>query len=158
MLLSYKPVHLQAQQRLQEEGCAVDDEAIEPIPLKNNTADQPDRPPRGRDRAANDAAHKSAHDLRELLDKKSGVARSIYGSRKHTPAQDHSHQNDRTDRITTRNQHRTQQPSTTCHDTSRYRGAAHPPCFTDEVLDHEFPAGFKPINIEAYDRTTDPAV
>ena len=37
-----------------------DDEAIEPIPPKNNTADLPDRPPRGRDRAANDAAHKSA--------------------------------------------------------------------------------------------------
>ena len=47
-----------------------DDEAIEPILLKNNTADQPDRPPRGRDRAATDAAHKPAHDLRELLDKK----------------------------------------------------------------------------------------
>ena len=47
-----------------------DDEAIEPIPQKNNMTDQPDRPPRGRDRAANDAAHKSAHNLRELLDKK----------------------------------------------------------------------------------------
>ena len=74
-----------------------DDEAIEPIPPKNNTTDQPDRPPRGRDRAAIDAAHKSAHDLRELLDKKSGVARSIYGSRKRAPAQDHSHQNDHAD-------------------------------------------------------------
>ena len=40
-----------------------DDEAIEPIPPKNNMTDLPDRPPRGRDRAANDAAHKSAHDL-----------------------------------------------------------------------------------------------
>ena len=35
-------------------------------------------------------------------------------------------------------------------------GASHPLCFTDEVLDHEFPQGFKPVNIEAYDRTTDP--
>ena len=34
----------------------------------------------------------------------------------------------------------------------------HPLCFTDEVLDHEFPEGFKPINIEAYDGTTDPGV
>ena len=43
-------------------------------------------------------------------------------------------------------------------DTPTYRGAAHPLCFTDEVLDHEFPVGFKPVNIEAYDRTTDPGV
>ena len=33
-----------------------DDEAIEPIPPKNNTADQLDQPPHGRDRAAADAA------------------------------------------------------------------------------------------------------
>ena len=26
------------------------------------------------------------------------------------------------------------------------------------MLDHEFPVGFTPINIEAYDETTDPAV
>ena len=42
--------------------------------------------------------------------------------------------------------------------TPKYRGATHPLCFTDEVLDHEFPAGFKPVNIEAYDGTTDPGV
>ena len=47
-----------------------DDEALEPIKPKNKTADQPDRPPRGRDRAANDVAHKSAHDLREDLHQK----------------------------------------------------------------------------------------
>ena len=135
-----------------------DDEAIEPIPPKNYTADQPDRPPRGRHRVADDAAHKSAHDLRELLDKKASVARSIYGYRKHAPVQDHSHPNDHIDRIPARNQHRTQQPSTACHDTSRYRGATHPLCFTDEVLDHKFPEGFKPVNIEAYDGTTDPGV
>ena len=41
---------------------------------------------------------------------------------------------------------------------SRYRGPAHPLCFTDEVLDHEFPQGFKPVNIEAYDGMTDPGV
>lgn len=38
-------------------------------------------------------------------------------------------------------------------------GVPHTPlCFTDEVLDHEFPVGFKPVNIEAYDGTTDPGV
>ena len=47
-----------------------DDEALEPIQPKNKTADQPDRPSRGRDRAANDVAHKSAQDLREDPHKK----------------------------------------------------------------------------------------
>ena len=101
-----------------------DDEALEPIQPKNKTADQPDRPPRGRDRAANNV----------------GMTRSMYGSRKRAPAH---------------NQNRTLQPSE-CHDTSKYRGAAHPLCFTDEVLDHEFPEGFKPVNIEAYNGMIDP--
>ena len=113
-----------------------DDEALEPTQRKNKTADRSDRPPRGRDRAANEAAHKSAHDSREDFHQKAGVARSIYGSRKHAPAQDHSHQNDHIDRIPARNQHRTHQLSTGCHDTSKYRGAVHPLCFTDEVLEH----------------------
>ena len=43
-------------------------------------------------------------------------------------------------------------------DVARHRGAAHPLCFTDEVMDHEFLEGFKPVNIEPYDVTTDPAV
>ena len=41
---------------------------------------------------------------------------------------------------------------------AQHRGAAHPLCFTNEVMEHEFPDGFKPINIESYDGTTDPAV
>ena len=45
-----------------------------------------------------------------------------------------------------------------CSHIARHTGAAHPLCFTDEVMDHEFPEGFKPINIESYDGTTDPAV
>ena len=92
----------------------------------------------GRDRAANEAAHKSAHDPREDLHQKSGVTRSIYWSRKRAPAH---------------NQNRPQQTSEECG-TPNYRGAAHPLCFTDEVLDHEFTEGFKPVNIEAYDGTT----
>ena len=74
-----------------------DDEALEPIQPKNKMADQPDRPPRGRDRAANDIAHKAAHDLCEDLNKKAGMARSIYGSRKRAPAQNHGRPNDYTD-------------------------------------------------------------
>ena len=44
------------------------------------------------------------------------------------------------------------------HDVAQYRGAAHPMFFTDEVMQHQFPEGFKPVNITAYDGTTDPAV
>ena len=43
-------------------------------------------------------------------------------------------------------------------DVARHRGAAHSLCFTYEVMDHEFPEGFKPVNIESYDGTTDPTV
>ena len=43
-------------------------------------------------------------------------------------------------------------------DIARHRGAAHPLCFTNEVMDHAFPEGFKPVNIESYDGTTDTAV
>ena len=43
-------------------------------------------------------------------------------------------------------------------DIAQYRGAAHPLCFTDEVMDHQIPEGFKPVNIESYDGTTDPTV
>ena len=91
---------------------------------------------------ANDVEHKSVHDLRDGLQQKAGLTKSIYGSRKRTLA---------------RNQNRTLQPSE-CIDTSKYRGAAHPLCFTGEVMDHHIPEGFKPVNIESYDNTTDPAV
>ena len=63
-----------------------DDEALEPTQPKNKMADQPDRPPRGHDRAANDIEHKSVHNLREDLHQKACLTRSIYGSRKHAPA------------------------------------------------------------------------
>ena len=117
-----------------------DDEALDPTQPKNEMANRLDQPPCDRDRAANKVAHKSTHDLREDLRQKSGTTRSIYGSRKHASAQ---------------NQNQILQPSER-PGTSKYRGAAHPLCFTDEVLDHEFPEGFKLVNIEAYDGTTDP--
>ena len=43
-------------------------------------------------------------------------------------------------------------------DIARHRGATHPLCVIDEVMDHEFPPGFKPVNIESYDGTIDPVV
>ena len=81
-----------------------DDEALEPTQPENKTADQLDRPPRGRDRAANDDVHKSTHDLHEDLHKKAGLTRSIYGPRKRVPTQNHHRPNDYTDRIMVQNQ------------------------------------------------------
>ena len=64
-----------------------DDEALEPIPSKYNHVDQPDRPPRGRDKAANYAKHQPTpprrrgkdtaapgytYDLRQDLDNRTG--------------------------------------------------------------------------------------
>ena len=43
-------------------------------------------------------------------------------------------------------------------DIAQYRGAAHPLCFIDEVMQHQFPEGFKLVNIKAYDGTTYPAL
>ena len=57
-----------------------------------------------------------------------------------------------------RAEHRRQTPAELRRDLTRYRGAAYPLCFTDEVMEHEFPEGFKPMNIESYDGTIDPAV
>ena len=89
-----------------------DDEAVESTQPKNKTANRPDQLPCGRDRVANKAAHKSAHDSREDLHQKTGATRSIYKSRKRAPAH---------------NQNQTLQLSER-HDTSKYRGAAHPLC------------------------------
>ena len=117
-----------------------DEEALDPPQSKNKIAIRSDRRPRGQHRAANDAAHKLVRDPREGSHQKDGATRSIYGPSKRAP---------------TRNA--TQQTFEN-HGTPKYRGTAHPLCFTDEVLDHEFPEGFKPVNIEAYDRTTNSGV
>ena len=117
-----------------------DEEALDPPQPKIKTAIWPDRRPHGQHKVANNAAHKPMRDPCEGSHQKDGATRSIYGPHKRAPAYD-----------------ATQQTSEQ-HGTPRYRGAAHPLCFTDEVLDHEFPGGFKPVNIEAYDGTTDPGV
>ena len=66
-----------------------DDEALTPIPSKHDWADQPDRPPRGRDKVAGNAVYQPAppnrkgkdttaqghkYDLRRDLNKKAGQA------------------------------------------------------------------------------------
>ena len=113
-----------------------DEEAIEPPQSKNKEAAWPDRRPDDRPKSTSGAAHKPTHDPR----KTSVPVRSIYGPKKRGPGSNTTPQ--------------------VFEDsgTPKYKGAAHPLCFTNEVLDHEFLVGFKPINMEAYDGTTDPGV
>ena len=63
-----------------------DDAAV--LPKENSTKKQ-DVPLDNHNRAAVD----TAHDPREHPDKKAGAARSIHGSRRHTPAQGYGHPN-----------------------------------------------------------------
>ena len=117
-----------------------DEEALEPPQSKNRKATQSDRRPHGQHGAASSAIHKPARDPPKDPHQKYDPARSMYGPRKQALVSNATHQ------------------VSEYYGTPMYRGAAHPLCFTDEVLDYEFPAGFKPVNIEAYDGTTDPRV
>ena len=85
-----------------------DDEAIPP---KSNMTRRPDVPLH----KCNKAATNAARDLREHLDKKTGAARSIYGSKGDTPARDYGRQNNFDNQTLVQNKHRTQQQPTACH-------------------------------------------
>ena len=117
-----------------------DEEAVEPPQSKNKETTRSDRQPHGKHRAANDTADKSARDPHTDSHQKDDPVRSIYGPRKQALVSNATHQ------------------VSEYYGTPKYRGAVHLLCFTDEVLDYKFPAGFKPVNIEAYDGTTDPGV
>ena len=129
-----------------------------------------DRPPRGRDREASrpfaqatprrrsksTKARDNVPDLRDILEDKAKHTRSIYGSRGRPMIRD---DNRRTGHSKSgRTEHSRQSSLELRCDIAQYRGTAHPLCFTDEVMDHQIPEGFKLVNIESYDGTTDPAV
>src|SRR4051812_49225163 len=114
-----------------------DQEALEHPHLKNKKSTRSDRRPHGHHKMASDAALNAACD--PIKDSHHGPARSIYGPRKQALTSNAKNP-----------------PSES--GTPKYRGAAHPLCFTDQVLEYEFPEGFKPVNIEAYDGTTDHGV
>src|SRR4051812_13812769 len=138
-----------------------------PLPQsEEETNDMADRPPRGRDREARRTfkptiprgrsarGQEDEPDLREVLESKARQTRSIYrscGRPTHDDFQSGHHKSGRAE-------HNRHSPSELCRDIAQYRGAAHPLCFTDEVMDHQIQEGFKPVNIESYDGTTDPAV
>ena len=92
------------------------------------------------------------------MDSKAKIARSIYGTRARAPTWDDDHRVGYTKSKSGQAEYNRQDSYELRRDIARHRGAAHPLCFTDEVMNHEFPEGFKPVNIESYDGTTDPAV
>ena len=96
--------------------------------------------------------------MRDVLDSKAKTAKSIYESRERAPTWDDDHRVGYTKSKSGRAEYSRQDSYELCRDIARHRGAAHPLCFTDEVMNHEFSEGFKPVNIESYDSTTDPAV
>ena len=105
--------------------------------------------------AARTKAREYAPDLRNMLEDKTRQTRSIYRSRRHPTARDgNCHASHKFGRA----EHSRQSSLELRRDIAQYRGVAHPLCFIDEVMDHQIPEGFKPVNIESYDGTTDPAV
>ena len=119
--------------------------------------DMADRPPRGRDREAswpytqaaprrrskNTKARGSAPDLQDILEDKARQTRSIYGSRgRPTTRDDNCHAGYGK---YGQAEHNRQSSVEIRRDIAQYRGAAHPLCFTDEVMDHQIPEGFKPV-------------
>ena len=99
-----------------------------------------------------------AYDLQRDLGNKVGQSRLFYGSRSRSPARDNRYEVWRNECYNIRDLNQTQMSFDLHRDVTRYRGAAHPMCFTDEVMQHQFPEGFKPVNIEQYDGTADPTV
>ena len=97
-------------------------------------------------------------DLRQEVENREGQTRSIYGLRGHAPMHEDGYLvgHNKHNHLRAENHRRT--PPELRGDLARYRGAAHPLCFTDEVMENEFPKGFKSMNIESYDGTTDPVV
>ena len=97
-------------------------------------------------------------DPRDILEDKAKHARSSYGSQGRATMRDDNRHAGYSKSKSGRVEHNGQDLFELRRDIAQYRGAAHPLCFTDEVMDHQIPEGFKPVNIESYDGTTDPAV
>ena len=133
--------------------------------------DAADRPPRGRAREAFwpevqpaprrhsnkiTKARGNTRDLQDVLDSRAKHARSIYGSWGHAQTRDDDRHAGYTKGKSGRAEYSRQYSYELRRDIARHRGTAHPLCFTDEVMDHEFREGFKPVNIESPDAQQTP--
>ena len=106
----------------------------------------------------NKAARGNTRDIQQDLEGRTGHTKSTHRSRRHAPASNNGYLFGHNRLEHARSENRKRSPPEVLHSVAQHRGAAHPLCFTNEVMEHEFPDGFKPINIESYDGTTDPAV
>ena len=84
--------------------------------------------------------------LQDELENKAGQSRSIYRSRGRTPMRDDDRHTGYTKYKSGWAKYNRPDSFELHHDVVRHRDAAHPLCFTDEVMEH--PEGFKPVNIE----------
>ena len=91
--------------------------------------------------------------MQDILEDKARQSRSIYGSRGLPTTHDDKRHAGYSN--SGRAEHSRQSLFELRRDIAQYRGATHPLCFTDEVMDHQIPEGFKPVNIESYDGATD---
>ena len=89
------------------------------------------------------------------MDSKAKIAKSIYRTHARAPTRDDDRRVGYTKSKSVRAEYRRQDSYELRRDIARHRGTAHPLCFTDEVMNHEFPEGFKPVNIKSYDGTID---
>src|SRR3954469_3636717 len=136
----------------------LEEEAPKPTSPAQDAADQP---PRGRDREASrpstqaaprrrskhTKARENAPDLRDILEDKARQTRSIYGSRGRPTTRDDNRHAGHSKSKSGWAEHNRQSSFELRRDIAQYRGAAHPLCFTDEVMDHQIPEGFKRVNI-----------
>ena len=103
-------------------------------------------------------ARGNMQDLQDTLENNVGQPRSIYGSRGRATTHGDDRHAGYTNNKSGRAEHNRPDLAGLLRDIARHRGAAHPLCFIDEVMNHEFLEGFKPVNIKSYDGTTDPSV
>ena len=88
-------------------------------------------------------------DLRDVLEDKAKHTRSIYGPRGRATMRDDNRHAGYSKSKSGWAEHSGQDSFELRRDIAQYRGAAHPLCFTDEVMDHQIPEGFKPVKIES---------
>ena len=81
-------------------------------------------------------------DLRDVLENKAGQSRSIYRSRGRATTRDDERHAGYTKNKSGRAEYIQPDSFELRSHIARHRGAAHPLCFTDEVMDHEFLEGF----------------
>ena len=83
-------------------------------------------------------------DLRDVLENKAGQSRSIYGSRGRTTRCDDDRHAGYNKPKSDRAEYNILDSFELRRDVARHRGATHPLCFINEVMEHEFPEGLNP--------------